>query len=93
VDGLAAYDARTEGAARYRPGRTYGVTTGGLVQAVKRNVDRFPADFMFQLDTGEWEALRSQSVISNGGRGGRHYAPYAATGGTDDGIFYFSQVF
>lgn len=67
----------------------YGVTTGGLVQAVKRNVDRFPADFMFQLDTGEWGALRSQSVISNGGRGGRRYAPYAFT---EQGVAMLSSV-
>lgn len=57
----------------------YGVTTGGLVQAVKRNADRFPADFFFQLDANEWAVLKSQSVISNGGRGGRRYAPYAFT--------------
>jgi hypothetical protein len=67
----------------------YGVTTSGLVQAVKRNVDRFPADFMFQLDAGEWEALRSQSVISNGGRGGRRYAPYAFT---EQGVAMLSSV-
>ncbi|NHZ93357.1 ORF6N domain-containing protein [Massilia sp. CCM 8733] len=57
----------------------YGVTTGNLVQAVKRNASRFPADFMFQLDPGEWSTLRSQSVISNSGRGGRRYPPYAFT--------------
>ena len=51
----------------------YGVTTSALVQAVKRNLDRFPDDFMFQLDTDEWEALRSQSVISNVGCGGRRH--------------------
>lgn len=67
----------------------YGVTTSGLVQAVKRNVDRFPADFMFQLDAGEWETLRSQSVISNGGRGGRRYAPYAFT---EQGVAMLSSV-
>ncbi|MFD2367748.1 ORF6N domain-containing protein [Pseudoduganella sp. GCM10020061] len=49
----------------------YGVTTSALVQAVKRNLDRFPEDFMFQLDAIEWDALRSQSVISKPGRGGR----------------------
>lgn len=67
----------------------YGVTTSALVQAVKRNVDRFPADFMFQLDAAEWEALRSQSVISNGGRGGRRYAPYAFT---EQGVAMLSSV-
>jgi hypothetical protein len=57
----------------------YGVPTKVLVQAVKRNADRFPDDFMFQLDASEWESLRSQSVTSNIGRGGRRYAPYAFT--------------
>ena len=42
----------------------YGVETRVLVQAVKRNIERFPADFMFQLTCGELDALRSQSVIS-----------------------------
>lgn len=56
----------------------YGVETRTLVQAVKRNLARFPADFMFQLDEMEWTALRSQFVISKG-RGGRRYAPYAFT--------------
>lgn len=57
----------------------YGVKTRVLVQAVKCNRDRFPADFMFQLTNQEVAALRSQSVISNAqpGRGGRRYAPYA----------------
>jgi hypothetical protein len=50
----------------------YGVTTRELVQAVKRNLDRFPGDFMCQLTAEEFTALRSQSVISNvrTGRGG-----------------------
>ena len=43
----------------------YGVETRVLVQAVKRNLTRFPQDFMFQLGTEEIDALRSQSVISN----------------------------
>jgi hypothetical protein len=55
----------------------YGVATRVLVQAVKRNLDRFPADFMFQITDQEVAALRSQSVISNAGRGGRRYRPYA----------------
>lgn len=67
----------------------YGVTTGSLVQAVKRNQDRFPDDFMFQLNADEWESLRSQSVISNVGRGGRRYAPYAFT---EQGVAMLSSV-
>jgi ORF6N domain len=40
----------------------YGVQTKVLIQAVKRNIDRFPDDFMFQLIAEEWEGLRSQFV-------------------------------
>ena len=58
----------------------YGVETGALVRAVKRNIDRFPPDFMFQLTKAEYDAfLRCQFVISKKGRGGRRYAPYAFT--------------
>jgi len=57
----------------------YGAETGALNQAVRRNVDRFPEDFVFQLTPEEQSRLRSQSVISNGGRGGRRYLPYAFT--------------
>jgi len=57
----------------------YGVETRALVQAVKRNRERFPADFMFQLTTDEAAYLRSQIVISSAGHGGRRYAPYAFT--------------
>lgn len=56
----------------------YKVETRILVQAVKRNLRRFPSDFMFQLTDEEWAALRSQNVTSKG-RGGRRYAPYAFT--------------
>ena len=42
----------------------YGVETRSLLQAVKRNRERFPSDFMFQLTRKEFESLRSQSVIS-----------------------------
>lgn len=55
----------------------YGVETKALNQAVKRNVERFPPDFMFQLTMGEWNGLRSQFVTSN--RGGRRYLPNAFT--------------
>jgi hypothetical protein len=56
----------------------YDVETRALVQAVKRNAARFPADFMFQLSSAEFERLRSQSVISNR-HGGRRHRPYAFT--------------
>src|ERR1700675_2536580 len=67
----------------------YGVETRVLVQAVKRNLSRFPRDFMFQLTTAEWAALRSQSVISNVGRGGRRSVPYAFT---EQGVAMLSSV-
>lgn len=67
----------------------YGVPTKVLVQAVRRNADRFPDDFMFQLDAVEWNSLRSQTVISNTGRGGRRYAPYAFT---EQGVAMLSSV-
>src|SRR3989442_3173427 len=58
----------------------YGVETGYLNLAVRRNLARFPADFMFQLGTEEVAVLRSQIAISNEGRrGGRRYLPYAFT--------------
>ena len=56
---------------------TYGVTTRALNQAVKRNWDRFPSDFVFQLSTDELAALRSQIVTSNVGHGGRRNLPMA----------------
>lgn len=57
----------------------YGTTTKRLNQQVKRNPDRFPADFMFQLSAEELESLRSQNVTSKIGRGGRRYLPFAFT--------------
>ena len=57
----------------------YGVSTGHLNQRVKRNLDRLPEDFMFQLSEIEEESLRSQFVISKIGRGGRRYLPFVFT--------------
>ncbi len=58
----------------------YGVETRVLVQAVKRNIVRFPDDFMFQLTKEEHAVLRSQNVIAKPeGRGGRQTPPYAFT--------------
>ena len=71
----------------------YGVETKVLVQAVKRKLMRFPADFMFQLSAEEFAALRSQTVTSNTGqnpgRGGRRSAPYAFT---EQGVAMLSSV-
>jgi hypothetical protein len=54
----------------------YGVPTHRLNEAVKRNIKRFPVDFMFQLTDEEWRVLISQFAISKGSRGGRRFAPY-----------------
>lgn len=67
----------------------YGVATKILIQSIKRNSDRFPSDFMFQLRAEEWDRLRSQIVTSNTGRGGRRYAPYAFT---EQGVAMLSSV-
>ena len=66
----------------------YGVETKVLNQAVTRNMDRFPEDFMFRLTKEEWESLRSQIVTSNG-RGGRRYAPRVFT---EPGVAMLSGV-
>lgn len=57
----------------------YGVPVRQLNQAIKRNRERFPADFMFQVTAKENGILRSQVVISSEGHGGRRYLPYAFT--------------
>ncbi len=57
----------------------YSVTTKRLNEQVKRNIDRFPKDFMFQLTEQEYESLRSQFATSNKQRGGRRYLPFAFT--------------
>ncbi len=57
----------------------YGVETKILNKAVKRNLDRFPEDFMFQLTTEESKNLRFQIGTSKKQRGGRRYLPYAFT--------------
>jgi len=67
----------------------YGVETKRLIQQVKRNLKRFPEDFMFQLDRAEAETLRSQIATSNNGRGGRRYAPYVFT---EQGVAMLSGV-
>jgi ORF6N domain len=57
----------------------YAVSTKVFNQAVKRNRDRFPRDFMFQTTVAEANSLRSQIVTSNHRRGGRRYRPYLFT--------------
>ncbi len=69
----------------------YGVEPRALVQAVKRNMQRFPPDFMFQLRTEEWEILKSQNVISSAVTwgGARRAPPYAFT---EQGVAMLSSV-
>ena len=68
----------------------YEVETRALIQAVKRNISRFPPDFMFQLNFQDVAALRSQSVTLKKGRGEhRKYAPYAFT---ENGVAMLSSV-
>lgn len=67
----------------------YDVETKALVRAMKRNPDRFPTDFAFQLAAEEWESLRCQIGTSNEGRGGRRYLPYAFT---EQGVAMLSSV-
>lgn len=57
----------------------YGVETRRLNEQVRRNVDRFPADFMFQLSGEEYAALISQFATSKPGRGGRRKPPLVFT--------------
>ena len=77
----------------------YGVETKRLLEAVKRNIGRFPDDFMFQLTGEERDVLRSQFATSSlrsqtatsksTGHGGRRYAPYAFT---EQGVAMLSSV-
>ncbi len=67
--------------------RLYGVKTKNLNKAVKRNIERFPEDFMFQLSKEETENLRFQ--IGTSKRGGRRYLPYVFT---QEGVAMLSSV-
>ena len=73
----------------------YGYEVKKLNQQVKRNIERFPEDFMFQLATSEIESVRSQIVTSRkndffaGQEGGRRYLPYAFT---EQGIYMLAAV-
>jgi ORF6N domain len=69
----------------------YGVSTKALLQAVRRNPERFPSDFMFQLSNQELGILRSQFVTSRSanGHGGRRALPYAFT---EQGVAMLSSV-
>jgi hypothetical protein len=67
----------------------YGVETFNLNKAVKRNIGRFPNDFMFQLSKKEWENLIFHSGMSSKQHGGRRSLPYAFT---EHGILMLSSI-
>ena len=67
----------------------YGIETRVLKQAVRRNISRFPEDFMFELSKEEFENWRSQFVISNSEKMGLRYAPMAFT---EHGVLMLSSV-
>lgn len=69
--------------------RLYGVSTKNLNKAVKRNADRFPEDFMFQLTPDEFKSLRFHFGTSKKGRGGRRYLPLVFT---EQGVAMLSSV-
>ena len=66
----------------------YGVETKVLKQAVRRNIDRFPTDFMFELTKNEYQSLRSQIVTLKRGQHSK-YAPFAFT---EHGVLMLSSV-
>ncbi len=68
----------------------YGVETRIINRNIKRNIERFPEDFMFQLTKNEYQSLISQIGISKTGRGGRQKLPYVFT---ESGIAMLSSVF
>ena len=67
----------------------YEVDTKTLNQAVKRNIERFPADFMFRLTEKEWDEMMSQSVISSGYKRNKKLTPFAFT---EHGVAMISGV-
>ena len=69
--------------------KLYGVETFNLNKAVKRNLSRFPKDFMFQLTKDEYNSLIFQIGISNSKRGGRRFMPYVFT---EQGVAMLSSV-
>ena len=70
--------------------KIYEVETRALKQAVRRNIDRFPDDFMFQLTKNEWEFIRSQNVMFKTGKGNfPKYLPFAFT---EQGVAMLSAV-
>ncbi len=67
----------------------YGIETFNLNKAVKRNIERFPDDFMFQITEVEFKTLRFQFGMSKSGRGGRRYFPHVFS---ENGVAMLSSV-
>ena len=74
----------------YELSNLYEVETKALKQAVRRNIDRFPEDFMFQLTKEEWKLLRSQFVTLEIGKG--HHPKYLPFAFTEQGVAMLSAV-
>jgi hypothetical protein len=70
--------------------RLYGVETRALKQAVRRNIERFPNDFLFELSKEEWDSLRSQIVTLERGRG--KYSKYPPFAFTEQGVAMLSGI-
>ena len=70
--------------------KIYEVETRVLKQAVRRNIDRFPEDFMFELTKKEWEFIRSQNVMFKTGKG--HFPKYLPFAFTEQGVAMLSAV-
>ncbi|MFA5781764.1 MAG: ORF6N domain-containing protein [Bacteroidales bacterium] len=70
----------------------YEVETRALKQAVKRNIERFPSDFMFELTKEEWKLLTSQIVIFEKGQGKGKYPKYLPFAFTEQGVSMLSTV-
>lgn len=67
----------------------YGIETKRLNEQVKRNINRFPEDFMFQLNEQEYDLLRAQFISANIEHGGRRYLPFVFT---EHGVLMLSSV-
>ena len=67
----------------------YGIDTKRLNEQVRRNIDRFPGDFMFQLSSEEYSILKSQIATSRGSHGGRRSQPFVFT---ENGVAMLSSV-
>src|SRR5690554_1660810 len=70
----------------------YGVETKRLKESVRRNIDRFPSDFMFELTRDEYNSLRSQIASLKNGNGRGNYSKYLPFAFTEQGVAMLSSV-